>query len=178
MNLVRPGLLAYGLHPSGEKPGVEVEPIMSWKTRIVRVRRVPKGTSISYARAFVTARRRVVISLAKQQLTYYYGDAPIATHPVSTGRPGMPTPTGTYAVLDKKPRAWSSAAKLWMPYWMPFIGTKYGMHELPEWPGGFKEGQDHLGTPVSHGCIRLGVGAAKEVYDWVEVGTDIEIVKS
>ncbi len=60
MNLVRPGLLAYGLHPSGEKPGVEVEPIMSWKTRIVRVRRVPKGKSISYARAFVTARDSII----------------------------------------------------------------------------------------------------------------------
>jgi len=123
-------------------------------------------------------KKRIVISLAKQELTTYYGDTPIASHPVSTGRPGMPTPTGTYAVLDKKPRAWSSAAKLWMPYWMPFIGTKYGMHELPEWPGGFKEGQDHLGTPVSHGCVRLGVGAAKEVYDWVDIGTEVEIVKS
>lgn len=60
MNLVRPGLLAYGLHPSGEKPGVEVEPIMSWKTRIVRVRRVPKGKSISYARTFVTTRDSII----------------------------------------------------------------------------------------------------------------------
>ena len=60
MNLVRPGLLAYGLHPSGEKPGVDVEPIMSWKTRIVRVRRVPKGKSISYSRTFVTTRDSLI----------------------------------------------------------------------------------------------------------------------
>jgi len=122
-------------------------------------------------------KKRIVISIAKQELTYYRGDVAIATHPVSTGRPGMATPLGTFAILDKKPRAWSAAAKLWMPYWMPFIGTKYGLHELPEWPGGFKEGQDHLGTPVSHGCVRLGVGAAKEVYDWVEIGTELTIEK-
>ncbi len=60
MNLVRPGLLAYGLHPSGDKPGVDVTPIMSWKSRIVRVRRVPKGKSISYGRSFVTERASVI----------------------------------------------------------------------------------------------------------------------
>jgi alanine racemase len=60
MDLVRPGLLAYGLHPSGGDPGVDVAPIMSWKSRIVRVRRVPKGRSISYARTFVTARDSVI----------------------------------------------------------------------------------------------------------------------
>ena len=60
MNLIRPGLLAYGLHPSGGKPGVDVMPIMSWKSRIVRVRRVPKGKSISYGRSFVTERASVI----------------------------------------------------------------------------------------------------------------------
>lgn len=60
MNLIRPGLLAYGLHPSGGKPGVDVTPIMGWKSRIVRVRRVPKGKSISYGRSFVTERASVI----------------------------------------------------------------------------------------------------------------------
>jgi alanine racemase len=60
MDLVRPGLLAYGLHPSGGDPGVDVAPIMGWKSRIVRVRRVPKGRSISYARTFVTERDSVI----------------------------------------------------------------------------------------------------------------------
>ena len=123
----------------------------------------------------VKPKKRIVISIARQELTYYQGDVAVASHPVSTGRPGRPTPTGTFAVLDKIPRAWSASAKLWMPYWMPFIGTKYGLHELPEWPGGIKEGEDHLGTPVSGGCIRLGVGPAKELYEWADVGTEITI---
>lgn len=123
-------------------------------------------------------KKRVSISLAKQELTYYMGNAAVATHAVSTGRPGYPTPIGTFKISDKKPRAWSAAAKLWMPYWMPFISTKYGLHELPEWPGGKKEGADHLGKPVSGGCVRLGVGAAKELYDWVEVGTEVTISKT
>jgi len=56
MNLVRPGLLAYGLHPAGDVPATDVSPIMSWKTRVVRVRRIPAGHNISYARSFTTTR--------------------------------------------------------------------------------------------------------------------------
>lgn len=56
MNLVRPGLLAFGLHPGGADAGLEVHPILAWKSRIARVRRVPAGASISYGRDFVTAR--------------------------------------------------------------------------------------------------------------------------
>jgi alanine racemase len=60
MDLVRPGLIAYGLHPSGAEPGMGVSPIMSWKSRVARVRRVPAGRTISYARSFTTARDSVI----------------------------------------------------------------------------------------------------------------------
>lgn len=88
----------------------------------------------------------------------------------------MWTPTGEFKVHNKNPRAWSRTYGLYMPYWMAFVPSgKYGIHELPEWPGGYKEGANHLGTPVSHGCVRLGVGSAKAVYEWAEVGTPIVI---
>lgn len=60
MDLVRPGLIAYGLHPSGDRPGIGVSPIMGWKSRVARVRRVPAGRTISYARTFTTARDSVI----------------------------------------------------------------------------------------------------------------------
>jgi hypothetical protein len=123
-------------------------------------------------------KKRIEISLARQDLTYYLGAKPLGRHAVSTGRPGHPTPVGTFAINDKIPRAWSRTAKLWMPWWMPFVGTTYGIHELPEWPGGAKEGEEHLGTPASGGCVRLGVGPAKTLYDWVEIGTEVSIQKS
>lgn len=123
-------------------------------------------------------KKRITITLATQRLSYALGPKTIGTFSVSTGRPGHPTPLGTFTIKDKKPRAWSNSAKLWMPYWMPFIGTTYGLHELPEWPGGKKEGEDHLGTPVSGGCVRLGVGPAKALYEWAEVGTEVMISKT
>lgn len=120
-------------------------------------------------------KKHIEIIISRQELTYYLGPKKVATHLVSTGRRGMSTPTGTFAIRDKIPRAWSRSSRLWMPYWMPFIGTSYGIHELPEWPGGYKEGANHLGVPVSHGCVRLGVGPAKSLYEWVDVGTPVII---
>jgi alanine racemase len=60
MDLVRPGLLAYGLHPSHAELGLDVRPTMSWKSRLVRVRRVPQGKTISYGRDFTTRRDSVI----------------------------------------------------------------------------------------------------------------------
>jgi alanine racemase len=60
MNMVRPGLLGYGLHPFGSAAAVDVTPIMSWKSRIARVRRFAKGSTISYARSFVTERDSLI----------------------------------------------------------------------------------------------------------------------
>ncbi|MCK4554035.1 L,D-transpeptidase, partial [Candidatus Parcubacteria bacterium] len=69
---------------------------------------------------------------------------------------------------------WSSWG-LWMPWWMSLQSGYFGIHELPEWPDGSKEGEDHLGKPVSHGCIRLGIGPAEFLYNWAEIGTQVFI---
>jgi len=120
--------------------------------------------------------KKIVIDLSEQQLYLYENDEIIANYLVSTGKPGMETPIGEFKIYTKNLRQWSRMASLWMPYWMMIEPTKgIGIHELPEWPSGFKEGLEHLGTPVSHGCIRLGVGAAELVYNWVEIDTKVEI---
>lgn len=118
---------------------------------------------------------RIVVS--KQEMQQRLGGVIIAKYKVSTGLSSTPTPLGEFKVLDKHPRAWSRLGGLWMPWWMNFSGRGYGIHELPEWPGGKKEGADHLGKPASHGCVRLGTGAAKALYDWAPVGTSVKVVR-
>lgn len=115
------------------------------------------------------------IYLSKQRLSYGIGPRIFDTFPTSTGRSGFKTPTGTFAINNKVPLAWSKTYGLWMPYWMSFIGSAYGIHELPYWPGGYREGAKSLGKPVSHGCVRLGIGPAKRVYDFAEVGTRVMV---
>jgi alanine racemase len=60
MHMIRPGLLAYGLHPFGAGAAVNVTPVMGWKSRIARTRRFPAGSTISYARSFVTTRDSLI----------------------------------------------------------------------------------------------------------------------
>ena len=120
--------------------------------------------------------KSLYVHLKTQVMEQRVMDIPIATYQISTGKKGLPTPTGTFSILNKKPRAWSRASRLWMPWWMLFSKKGQAIHELPEWPNGKKEGADHLGTPVSHGCVRLGVGPAKLLYDWAPVGMPVVIV--
>jgi len=119
--------------------------------------------------------RYIEVDLSSQTLYRYEGTNLVGTHRVSTGKWSTPTPTGSYSINSKTLRAYSSTYDLYMPYWMAFIGSSYGIHELPEWANGTKEGQSHLGTPVSHGCIRLGVGDAATVYYWAEIGTPVVV---
>ncbi len=115
------------------------------------------------------------IDLSKQNLYIFENGKELGAYKVSTGIRGMNTPTGEFKVLAQATRPWSATYGLYMPWFLQFTKEGHGIHELPEWPGGYKEGANHLGIPVSHGCVRLGVGPAKNVYDFVGIGTPIII---
>lgn len=120
--------------------------------------------------------KRIDINLAAQTMKLYEGKKIIGTYKISSGKRAMPTPKGNFKVENKARKAWSAKYSLYMPYWMAFTPDGgYGIHELPEWKNGKKEGAAHLGAPVSHGCVRLGVGAARTVYNWAPVGTPVVI---
>lgn len=120
-----------------------------------------------------TNSRYIEIDLSSQRLALCDLGSTVGVYPVSSGSRQYPTPTGSYKVNSKSLRAYSSKYDLYMPYWMAFIGNSYGIHELPEYPNGAKEGASYLGRAVSHGCVRLGVGAAAVVYNWSPAGTPV-----
>jgi len=119
--------------------------------------------------------KRLEVNTKTQKLSYFLGNVKLGEFVVSTGKPSMPTPKGNFRVDYKAERAWSGKYGLWMPYWMSLKNGYFGLHELPEWPNGYKEGENHLGIAVSHGCIRLGVGNAKTLYNWTPMGTSVLI---
>ncbi len=127
-----------------------------------------------YTRPRITEGKYIDINLSTQIMTIFENRTLLDAFVVSSGRSGMNTPAGTYRIYNKSMRPWSKKYHLYMPYWMAITPDgKYGIHELPEWPSGYKEGQNHLGIPVSHGCVRLGVGAAEKVFNWADIGTPI-----
>lgn len=73
-NLVRPGLLVYGVVPAGKRRLAtplqkRLRPALSFKCRVSLVKEIPKGASLSYGRSFVAPRRMRVATL-----TAGYGD--------------------------------------------------------------------------------------------------------
>lgn len=123
-----------------------------------------------------TEGKYIDVDIARQMMVLFENGTAVDNYLVSSGKRGMDRPKGEFSVENKAPRPWSKAYGLYMPYWMAFTADgKYGIHELPEWPSGYKEGANHLGHPVSHGCIRLGVSSARRVYEWADIGTPIII---
>ncbi len=63
-NMVRPGLMMYGLAPfkrAGKQ--ITLHPVLSLKTKIVYLKRLSKGNSISYGRTFITKRNSFIGTL-------------------------------------------------------------------------------------------------------------------
>ncbi|MFC1837065.1 alanine racemase [Thermodesulfobacteriota bacterium] len=64
MDMVRPGISLYGCYPDGSSarakstaPTLELQPVMSFKTRVIQIKEVGPGYGISYGHTFVTRRR-------------------------------------------------------------------------------------------------------------------------
>ena len=64
LSMVRPGLCLFGLKPfRGSDKILPTEPALSWKARIVFLKRVPAGRYISYGRAFITKKKTVIATV-------------------------------------------------------------------------------------------------------------------
>src|ERR1700676_3431828 len=71
-DMVRPGVILYGYHPGYDPPEQRAEaerklplnPVMSLRTRIISLRRVPAGSAVGYGGKFVAPRASVIAVLA------------------------------------------------------------------------------------------------------------------
>jgi lipoprotein-anchoring transpeptidase ErfK/SrfK len=108
------------------------------------------------AEAAVVAR----IDLSSQRMTVTVNGIPSYSWPVSTARRGYVTPTGTYRP-QRMYRSYFSR-KYYnspMPYSIFFRGG-YAIHG--------STAISQLGSPASHGCIRLHPGNAATLYSLVQ----------
>ena len=63
-DMVRPGLMLYGVYPSPiMAQQITLKPVLSWKTRILQLKKVPPGSSISYGQTFITKRESLIATL-------------------------------------------------------------------------------------------------------------------
>lgn len=67
-NMVRPGILIYGGYPlsQAEKEklhGTTLEPMLSWKTRVTQIKKVPKGQSLGYNAVYTTTQETYIATI-------------------------------------------------------------------------------------------------------------------
>ena len=87
LNAVRCGLLLYGIAPTGLESHplcAQLRPVLSWRARVISVRTIPKGQSVSYGARFRAARPTRVATLGVGYADGYpiglTNRAPIALH--------------------------------------------------------------------------------------------------
>ncbi|MDD4899693.1 MAG: alanine racemase [Candidatus Omnitrophica bacterium] len=61
-NMVRPGLVVYGLYPS-EDIDLKLKPALALKTKIVYCKRVSAGQGISYGHTYITKKKTTIVTL-------------------------------------------------------------------------------------------------------------------
>jgi lipoprotein-anchoring transpeptidase ErfK/SrfK len=119
----------------------------------------------------------ILVSISEQHLSAYDNGQLVYSFVASTGM-GNSTRVGNFNVLDKIPNAYGSTWNIWMPDWLGIYWSgslENGIHALPILPSGDQLWAGFLGTPISFGCVVLGPAEALELYNWVNVGTPVEI---
>ncbi len=121
--------------------------------------------------------KHILISISEQHLYAYENGKLVNSFMASTGM-GNSTRIGTFSVLDKIPNAYGATWNIWMPDWLGIYWAgvlENGIHALPILPGGARLWAGYLGTPISFGCVVLGVNDAYWLYNWADIGTPVEI---
>src|SRR4029078_9173020 len=97
----------------------------------------------------------VIVASITEQVAYVYRNGiRIARSSVSTGRPGHPTPTGVFTILEKDMHHTSSIYK----------GAEMPYMERVTWGGIALHAGDLPGYPDSHGCVRLRLNFPKLLF--------------
>ena len=108
----------------------------------------------------------IVLSISEQRLYAFHDAELIAWSNVSTGKAGHDTPLGTFKITQKHADHYSNKYNnAPMPYFMRLTDDGVGFHagQLP-------------GYAASHGCIRLPMGMARELYSHTPSGTPVTII--
>ena len=119
--------------------------------------------------------KRIEVDLNQQKMILFGDNKKLLVVEISSGKKENPTPKGSFRVIQKSPMIYSKTANCWLPFWVGFTEDgHYGFHELPIC-NGKRVGGEEIGKPASLGCIRLRIGEAEDFYNFVGIGTKVEI---
>jgi hypothetical protein len=121
--------------------------------------------------------RRIVYSNAQQRIWLVEANGLLSHTFLVSGRHGLPS-VGVHHVFSKV--ASSPSGGLTLPWTLRFAWSSSGnpidIHGIPLRSDGTPiEPDSLLGTPQSHGCLRMNQADAKFVWDWSSFGTTVVV---
>jgi lipoprotein-anchoring transpeptidase ErfK/SrfK/methionine-rich copper-binding protein CopC len=126
----------------------------------------------------------IIIDRSERKLYLYDGDTLVKTYRVAVGQPQYPTPTGSYRIINKtRNPTWTPPPSPWADGLEPVppgpdnpLGTRWMGLSAPHVGIHGTYASSSIGTAASHGCIRMHVRDAEDLFDRVYVGTPVKIV--
>ena len=131
--------------------------------------------------------KAVVIRLGTQRLTAYLNGKPVLSTPVTTGRPALPTPIGSFYIHTRSsPYVFTSPWPKGSPYWYPPTPATWAMyfydndflHDDPGEPASAYGAGSENGPYASHGCIHVPHDAMAFLYGWLPVGATVIVAQN
>jgi L,D-transpeptidase-like protein len=125
------------------------------------------------------------VDLTTQSAVFYDDGCLAGSSLVTTGMPGLRTPTGTYHIYAKYSpitfiSPWPKSSKYYYSpesaqYGMEFRGGGFFLHDAPWEPStGFGPGSEN-GPDASHGCVHFPTPTMAWLYSWSPIGTTVII---
>jgi lipoprotein-anchoring transpeptidase ErfK/SrfK len=130
-----------------------------------------KGIDFSSSEDFM-----IEVDLSRQIVLVYYNGMLIKEMICSGGTQLTPTPIGEFSTTEKVYYQWVAKFGVGAYYWTRFY-KDYLFHSVPFNEDGEMIEEEHskLGTPASHGCIRLKLDEAKWLYEKLPSGVRVSI---
>ena len=131
--------------------------------------------------------KAITISLSLQEAVFYDNGCVVSASPVTTGRPGLRTPTGSFSVFYKTSpftmvSPWPPGSPDWYPtttvQWVLEFADGYFLHDA------YWENQNAFGPGsendvaqdwASHGCIHFPTVVMQWLYTWTPLGTPVTV---
>lgn len=145
--------------------------------------------SVAYTEPDVTESQlgpAILVDISERKLSLYVGGAVSKTYGVAVGTPSHPTPRGDFKItLKRYMPTWSNPGSAWAADMPKTIGpgpsNPLGTRALNiDSPGIRIHGttaDSSIGTAASHGCMRMHRRDIEDLYERVEVGTPVFIVR-
>lgn len=135
--------------------------------------------------------KRIIVDLQSQWLVAFENGDLLFSWGISSGRETAPTYPGIFQILTHNPKSFGSSYALcsdlgtncnqWEMFWFMGVyevvpGLMNGFHGAVRLPNGNLLGGGYTYEPTTFGCIMSLNSKAKELYDWAETGTVVEII--